>query len=643
MKRFFFLLATLFALCFTWTGCSDGGDDTNGGTGNGNGNGSGSSSALSLSKNELEFDSNDGYQTIKVTSNGEWEVTGGSDWCDISPSKGKTGETVTISVEANTTNEDRTVTYTFKRGNQTAKLIVLQYGIIETSYVDLKIEDEDTSVEYNEQTGETIIEFKGETIPNVERGQAFVLPETYNYGIRIITEKEINGNKIELKTQKGNMCDLFKDIDFTLTSNPDAIQGEARSARHRIYTPAKIIAHTKTGKVILYDNRIISRDVEATIKKPIFEFGENFDNYELFSSSAGRLYWEQCNYAISMDGVFTFSFGKEIRDGRVVGVPKKFSAELVGNYDANLLLKYEMSKEYSFEEEKILDESILYKTFVFYPNGIPVPVTIDTHMGKRSEFTAQAKVQVGAGFSMNGEARWGVAYENGQINPIHSFSSSFEAHKPQIDVEGSLTGKVSFFPSINIKLFDFIGPIIEPMPYVKEDFKVQGTIERPISGWSNLLSSGMDLRLGLLMDFLMFGQQEWKSDIINLKKQPLIAMPARIRPISPVNGTPTSLGTLHNVECCVEGYNYLNAGFFPCAGAWIDMANNGLSETIVSNTSGMIHEQGAVNKIGFKIVSGAGSCGLSYYEIEDQIFTKWDVDGDFNESFKEWLEDEDGR
>ena len=88
MKRFFFFLATLFALCFSWTGCSDGGDDTNGSTGNGNGGGR--SSALSLSKNELEFDSNDGYQTIKVTSSGEWEVTGGSDWCDISPSKGKT-------------------------------------------------------------------------------------------------------------------------------------------------------------------------------------------------------------------------------------------------------------------------------------------------------------------------------------------------------------------------------------------------------------------------------------------------------------------------------------------------------------------------------------------------------------------------
>lgn len=642
MKRLFFLLATLLTLCFNWASCSDGGDEINGGNGNSNGGG-GSSSSISLSKNELQFDSNSGYQTIKVTSNGEWTLLGGADWCDISPSNGKNGETVTINVDANSTAADRTVTFTFKCGNQTAKLTVLQYGIIETSYVDLKIEDEGTSVAYNEQTGETIIEFKGGTIPNVERGQAFVLPETYNYGIRIISEKNINGNKIELKTQKGNMCDLFKDIDFTLTSNQDAVQGEARSAGHRIYTPAKIIAHTKTGKVVLYDNRTTARDVEVTIKKPIFEFGEDFDNYELFSSSAGRLYWEQCNYAISMDGVFTFSFGKETKDGRVVGVPKKFSAELVGNYDANLLLKYEMSKEYSSEEEKILDESILYKTFVFYPNGIPVPITIDTHMGKRSEFTAQAKVQVGAGFSMNGEARWGVSYENGQISPIHSFHSSFEAHKPQIDVEGSLSGKVSFFPSINIKLFDFIGPIIEPMPYVKEDFIVQGTIGEANATWSNLLSSGMDLRLGLLMDFLIFGQQEWKSDIINLKKQPLIAIPARIRPILPVNGTPGSPDSPHNVECCIEGYNYLNSKFFPCPGAWVSMWRpiSNKEESIISNSSGMIQTQGAIKDLSLNI--NGSSCVLGYNMIGDDIFTKWEVDNSFDEYFKEWMEDEDER
>ena len=163
----------------------------------------------------------------------------------------------------------------FKCGNQNAKLTVFQYGIIETSYVDLKLEDKDTSIEFNEQTGEAVIEFKGGTIPNVEKGQAFVLPDTYNYGIRIITEKNINGNKIELKTQKGNMCDLFKDIDFTLTSNQDAVQGEPRSTGHRIYTPAKIIAHTKTGKVVIYDNRTAVRNVEVTIKNPIFEFGKN--------------------------------------------------------------------------------------------------------------------------------------------------------------------------------------------------------------------------------------------------------------------------------------------------------------------------------------------------------------------------------
>ena len=293
-----------------------------------------------------------------------------------------------------------------------------------------------------------------------------------------------------------------------------------------------------------------------------------------------------------------------------------------------------MSKEYSSQEEKILDESILYKTFVFYPNGIPVPVTIDTHMGKRSEFSAQAKVQVSAGFSMNGEARWGIAYENGQITPIHSFNSSIEAHNPQIDVEGSLTGKVSFFPSVNIKLFDFIGPSIEPIPYVKEEFIVDGTIGEPSAEWRNLLSSGMDLRLGLLMDFLIFGEQEWKSEIINLKKQPLIAMPARIRTIQPTDGTPTSEGATHNIECCIEGYNYLKADYFPCPGAWVCVSRvNGNDENIISNSSGMINTQGIVQETGLTI--RCSDRKFTYYIIDDKMFTLWDGNDEFDELFED--------
>ena len=40
---------------------------------------------ITLSKTELEFDSNGGYQTINISSSGNWEATGENDWCQIAP------------------------------------------------------------------------------------------------------------------------------------------------------------------------------------------------------------------------------------------------------------------------------------------------------------------------------------------------------------------------------------------------------------------------------------------------------------------------------------------------------------------------------------------------------------------------------
>ncbi len=618
----------LFIFLFLLTSCSDTKDKGL------------SDSEMMLSVSELFFNADEESQSVVLTCSDNWEASSDAVWCDISPNRGSGKQEVIITVEENRGNEERDCIVTFSSGQQTVRLTVKQYQVIDSDYIDLNLDEEGVQVAFNQASGEVSIEYPKKPIHAVQPGQAFVLTEDYNYDIRIVQQSQVDGNTVRLQTKQGNMSDLFKNINFTLTSDPQRVPLSSRSRGHRIYTPAKVIGHTQTGKVVLYDRTSLTREREIgdnnlEISEPIFVIEQDFANYEFFNNEAGRLYWKKCNYGIRMDGVFTFDFGETQKDGRIVGLPQKFSTELVGSYGSDFLLKYELIKSYQHNEETISDERILYKTFIFYPNGVPVPITIDAHLGKRSEFSASAEVEMQAGFSMSGEARLGVAFEQGQISPIYSFEPKFEVVPPEITVNGTLEGKMSYFPSVDIRLFNFIGPVIEPAPYLKEKFVVEGNLGEEWAESYSLLSGGMDIRLGLKMDFLMFGEQEWKSDMINLIKQPLIVMPARLVPLSPANGTPTDLVSTHQVQLRVDGYNYLKGGFFPCPFAWVNTFTDGeLNTTIASDANGLVNTSGITDKSGYSI---RGS-DLKFTHVEDNQGTLYvDWDGNTNLDFShEW-------
>ena len=83
--------------------------------------------SISIEPTELIFGAEGGEQEIVVTSSDEWEVIGGSDWCDVSVSSGINGDTVKFSTEPYmNTEEARTAIYTFACGDKEAVLDIQQ-------------------------------------------------------------------------------------------------------------------------------------------------------------------------------------------------------------------------------------------------------------------------------------------------------------------------------------------------------------------------------------------------------------------------------------------------------------------------------------------------------------------------------------
>lgn len=594
MKRLFFLLATLFTLCINWTSCSDGGDEANGNNGNGNGTGGGNSSSITLSKNELEFDSNDGYQTIKITSNGEWEVTGGSDWCDISPSKGKTGENVTISVEANTTDKDRTITYTFKCGNQTANLTVLQYGIIETSYVDLKIEDEGTSVEYNEQTGKAILEYKNGSTPNAEIGQAFVLSGEYDYDIRKITGVTQSNGKLTLQTEQGNMCDLFKNVSFTLTTNPDMV-ATSRSAG-RVITPTSIEIIKGNKRTVLFDKSTLSsRDVyEAPIK--IFDFKQDFSGMSLFlkeDNISEEFKWETWKANIGLDAVFHFDFGEKTTNKTKIGELKNFKYYLQGNVDIDLLLALEATIEaFSFsvpEEKQTLKKDVLpMLTVRFMAGPVPVVITLETDLKREGEISCAGSIQTSVGFKFNADAKLGMEYDvrTREAQPITEFTPQFELHKPTLNIQGSLEASAGYYPHLQFHFYKFLGPYLDIKPLYTAEIKAGMHYDyinnESLFGWCADFGTKINGEFGLELDW---GLDEAKLKFFDeeLKKETLFKAPAHIELESPENGH--SMEISEEVEVCfhVQAKNCLTGDLYDCPGALVQFGTEEFIERSVAS------------------------------------------------------------
>ena len=83
--------------------------------------------SISIEPTELIFGAEGGEQEVVVTSSDEWEVTGSSDWCDVSVSSGINGDTVKFSTEPYmNTEEARTAIYTFACGDKEAVLDIQQ-------------------------------------------------------------------------------------------------------------------------------------------------------------------------------------------------------------------------------------------------------------------------------------------------------------------------------------------------------------------------------------------------------------------------------------------------------------------------------------------------------------------------------------
>lgn len=82
-------------------------------------------SSLDLSAETIEAGSDGGVFEVSVTSAENWTVTGTSDWCTLSPTEGKSGDKIKVTVLANDSEEVRTAEFKVTSGTVRKTLTVI--------------------------------------------------------------------------------------------------------------------------------------------------------------------------------------------------------------------------------------------------------------------------------------------------------------------------------------------------------------------------------------------------------------------------------------------------------------------------------------------------------------------------------------
>lgn len=523
---------------------------------------------------ELTFECGESIHTLTVSSSGKWTVEDLPEWMNVTPKEGESGEDITVSAKENTDKDDRKGKITIMSGSAIATISITQYGAIETNYTNLDLDDSNTSLIYDENSGRLTISYADGIEDGKDyEGKAIVLPAEYGFDVRVIENSSTSGNTLTLETSQGNMSDMFRNISFTLATSENA---NTRSTDgKRIITPTAVGYFDEQGQY--HENSsIATKDLYFENNDQLWSFHTDYDGETIASGSAGRLYWEKCSFDAELNAIFEFDFGeKQIDEVKKIGEINRFSYTLNGSMDMDFLLHYNYNASYSEKKDEIIKKNALKTVvFKFMVGSVPIYITVDTHLGKHTEFSAEGEVNATAGVMLGAELNVGAEWtKEGGARAIMEADAYMDIHHPTLEAEASAAAKVSYYPHIDIKLYKFIGPWVEPRPYLKEDIKAglrASTDGENYIGWKSETYAGQDLQLGLDITFGKWDFTPWKSNMLNpVEDQLLFDAPARITKISPEDGIEVDAGRTITAEFIVESYSPLTGKYYPCPNAFV--------------------------------------------------------------------------
>ena len=532
------------------------------------------SDSVNLSSDALFFEGNVDSVALVVGSSGQWTISDNPDWLAVSPTNGVNGDSLFISVSKNETITERNAQLILQCGTASDTLEITQYGYIETDYVNLKLDGKDVAYQYDVATGSMSVTYPQGTLPVLKSGSAIVMPAEYDYDIRVVESYSVSGNTLSVQTSEGNMTNLFRNISFTLATNPSTVTRSVDG--RRVFTPSSCGYVDADGEY----HELYNADTRAsiTVGERLWTFSKDYSGDKLYEGGAGEVVWDKCCFDAALDGEFSFDFGEVVLDEwSSLGELQRFSYKLIGSLGLDMLLRYHYENAYEEEEDAILKKKVVPTLkYTFMVGAVPVVITVDTNLGGYGSFGAKGELDISTGVKYDSELNIGLEWTpDAGVTPINKGVSSLSVYPLTIEARASMESKVSYYPQIEIGIYKFVGPWVEPRPYLKTSAEAglrASTDGENYIGWTSVIYSGMDLGMGLGLNFGIWDYEFWKPDVVNIiEDDTLCAGPSRIRRLSPKDSLEVNKGDVIDAEFIVEYYSPVTGGYYPCPHALVNL------------------------------------------------------------------------
>ncbi|MDO4163899.1 MAG: BACON domain-containing carbohydrate-binding protein [Bacteroides sp.] len=534
-------------------------------------------STIQLDKSELAFDSGEDMLTLVVTSNGEWSVSGTTDWCDLLPTSGDEGETtVSVAVTENTTEEDRTCTLTFRNGQATAQLTVIQYAPVITHYVDMGFDDTNnvSITSFNETTGELKVTYaNASALPSVEADDVILLPYEGDYEsmIRIVNSVSTSGNVVTLQTEAGTMSNLFENVEFALVTDPSLTLDEAAGAVTRSGKPLRTVTPQQMSvtmndgsRRVVYDRRAITR--ESILSQTQINFHEDYNDASLYEGDWGRIYWERCSFDFSLSSLFYFSFGDNHLS---LDNLQAYQYYISGQANADLLLTYDWEAEASAVIDTTLYRDVASVDLRFKVGIVPINVNIKMDLCSYLGVEAKAEVAAKTGATFNYDlGRVGLSWKKGDAAPSvieHFNTPEYGIYDPTFNFQSSFQFRGGFYPRFYVMFEKLLGPWLSILPCLQLDAEagLQYTLsgDDQYMGWKADFGALLGYNYGMDWAFRSKDKEPWSPNkemqFLDDTYQNLFTAPHSVELVSPKNGSELFIGVPTAVEFHATSYSSL--------------------------------------------------------------------------------------
>ncbi len=406
---------------------------------------------------------------------------------------------------------------------------VVQAGKLDSRYIDIDWAKA-TLDNFNEESGQVQITFSGD-VPTMGDYDVVLLPKEDSYIIRLIDkiQQEEGSKTVNLTTRQGLMGNLFKGTKFKLATEARAGTRGDVDDDVPVYLPTKVELYTGDQYVEVYNTEKSGTRAPVGFENEFINWEYNQDGLEIWSSGVQSLSWDKLNFNIGLKGLFSFDFGDIPFEKVRMGDLQNLKITLEGGFDMEMIMKYTVASEVSYEKEWTLKENVIPRLkYTFMVGTVPVYITVDADLMASVSLGASGEASVTAGVTASNKVTYGVEWDAEKgLSKISECEKKLELVGPDLDINAHAEARATAYPKIEIGIYKVLCPTISPQPYIKAETDGR-LVDNSMVAWNAGISTGVDLGLGLCLDLFFWKKDLGEIDPINVFDLPIVSLPDEI-------------------------------------------------------------------------------------------------------------------